>query len=79
MMIPKQLSVRDKGYQASVGAALTITVDGVEQRAVIAYDIDAGSVLRYVENDGHIVFDPATEGAKEETVFGSVKVTTRAA
>lgn len=75
--IPCRLSVRSADYGHDLGASLTIRVDGVEQRNVISYDVDAGVVRRYREVAGHYVFDPDTEDAVEEDIRGIVTVTLR--
>ncbi|MHA0333674.1 hypothetical protein [Sphingomonas aquatilis] len=75
--IPCRLSVRSADYDHVLGSSLTVRVDGVEQRNVISYDVDAGVVRRYREVAGHYVFDPDTEDAVEEDVHGTVTVTPR--
>ena len=54
--LPRALSTcpRFKGYREDAwrdGMGLTIRLDGVEQRDVVSYDIDADRVSSYVRND----------------------------
>jgi hypothetical protein len=72
--IPRKLSVSDNHPLAP---RLRIQLDGVEQRYVIAYDIDAGIVERCkLDADGHVY----AEGDEivRETVSGVVTVELRA-
>lgn len=74
--IPRRLSVHDKGYDHNVGVALVITLDGVEQRSVVAYDIDASTVTRHVlDGKGNAQVEPGTDDVWVETVTGTVEVT----
>jgi hypothetical protein len=72
--IPRQLSVRDEGYDHDLGRALAIYLDGKMMDKVIAYDMDEGTVLEYVSDDrGSYVIDADGEAATQ-TLRGEVTV-----
>ena len=75
MMIPVRLSIDDDGYDPAVGALLFITLDGVPQSRVVAYDAEAGWVRRYVTDEhGFVQLNEARNGFEKETVSGAVEV-----
>lgn len=45
--IPTRLAVGDETYDRDLHTGLVIHVDGVKQRNVVSYDIEAGRVTRY--------------------------------
>jgi hypothetical protein len=74
--IPRRLSVHDDAIDYSFTSRLRICLDGVEQKAVTAYDIDAGAVTRYVlDEKGKPVINAVRDEVETETVEGEVKVT----
>ncbi|NML88746.1 hypothetical protein HHL26_06650 [Sphingobium sp. TB-6] len=48
--IPMRLSVDDHDFYRSVGTRLVVYLDGAAQDGVTAYDIEAGTVERYVRD-----------------------------
>ena len=74
MDIPRALSVDSRDYDWNVGARLNIRLDGVVQDRVVAYDIDAGTIIRYaVDEQGRGI---GIGGAwVREKVSGLVEVT----
>ena len=70
---PRRLSIDEPGYEPELGQNIEIWLDGCEQRKVIAYDCDAGTVHRYkVSGFGEIVVEAGD--AATETVSGDVQV-----
>jgi len=54
--IPTKLSVDDPDYDPDLGARLVVSVNGVAQSHVTAYDIGAGHIYRFKDDkDGQIV------------------------
>lgn len=75
-MIPRRLSVHDDDIDYSFTSRLRICVDGVEQKCVTAYDIDAGTVTKHVlDEKGHPVINAARDDVETETFQGEVRVT----
>ncbi len=76
--IPTRLSADDPDFDPNVGRMLVVALDGVEQRKVSAYDIDAGTVTRAVPDaDGQAQVKPGTDEIWIEVVSGIVTVTRR--
>jgi len=76
---PARYSVEQVDYDPALGARLCVHLDGVEQRRVIAYDCEAGTVTRCVlDAEGRLVVDENREDVGVETVSGRVEVTWRA-
>jgi len=46
--IPTRMSVHDLTFDPEFARRLIISLDDVEQHQVIAYDVDSGTVTRYV-------------------------------
>ncbi|EQB05010.1 hypothetical protein L286_09600 [Sphingobium sp. HDIP04] len=68
------MSVHSPIYDPALSARLRITVDGQVQRYAIAYDIDAGTVLRQAVNaEGKCII--VGDEIKHEWVRGLVEVT----
>lgn len=78
-IIPRRYAVSDRHYSAALGARLIVSVNGIEQSRVIAYDMRANTVTRY-ETDiaGHVVLDRVRQAVSVETVRGDVTVRLRA-
>ena len=79
--VPWQLSLdpRFAGYQEDaqhIGAWLTIWLDGVKQSYAVAYDIAAGTLIRFALNERGAVIAEGDE-VKLETVHGRVVVERR--
>lgn len=45
--LPKKLSVSDSWYKVYHGDGIAVYLDGVEQRFVVSYDMEAGTIERY--------------------------------
>ncbi len=78
--IPERLFVGDEGYDPDFGRRLLITLDGIEQQAVIGFDFggtpDVGVVTRYkIGDDGSYVIDDVRECLVVEHVQGDLVVT----
>jgi len=74
--IPTRYSVFDEDFDWDLGHRLIISLDGVEQEQVVAYDIEAGTVTRNKLNEaGEVYVDPVLEEVAKETVHGTVTVT----
>lgn len=79
MTIPDQLSIDPAypGYRAdwhAVSRGLIITLDGLKQAGVIAYDRCAGRLVRYEEDcEGRVVV--RDDAASIEIVEGAISVT----
>jgi hypothetical protein len=73
---PRRYSVGQADYDYEVGKRLSILLDGVEQKAVVEYDCDAGTILRNkLDADGRPQVDPNNrERVWRETVRGKVTV-----
>ncbi|AHE52626.1 hypothetical protein [Sphingomonas sanxanigenens] len=78
--IPRAASIEEDDPRftpaiVEIGPWLNIVLDGVVQRFVIGYDIDAGTVDRLVvdEND-HVTLNAAKDAALTETIAGVVEV-----
>jgi len=78
--LPLTLSVRSESPYFrddvfSLGGAIIITLDGVEQRRVIEYDVPAGTLTRYVlDAEGNLRREPSRRFCLEETLHGEVRV-----
>lgn len=73
---PSRYSINQDDFDPVIGIRLVITLDGVVQDKVIAYDAEAGVVTRYQVNaDGNHCIDPASGAAAVEDVAGTVTVT----
>lgn len=71
-MIPRRLTVEDRHPLAR---HLRIFVNGIKQRRVFEYDVDAGWVKRYeTALDGQCVLRRDREAFATETVHGLVEV-----
>lgn len=75
--IPRRLSTDDQGYDASVGAALRVSLDGEDQEGrCTGYDLDAQTVTRcLLDAAGHPMLNEAKDAIELETVHGVVEVT----
>lgn len=70
---PRHLSIDDPHYDPALGQNIEVWLDGYEQKRVLAYDCEAGSITRQkVMGFGEIVVEGG-EVAKE-TVVGDVRV-----
>lgn len=71
--IPRRLSVSDPGFDSEMGRRLDVLLNGTVRDQVIAYDMDARTITRYVTDErGNIVV--AGDEAKRETLTGDVAV-----
>lgn len=77
MIAPVRYSIEQDDYNHSIGRRLVISLDGEEQRAVVAYDSEGGWVDRYVlDTDGQAQVDPQNaEQVWMVRAFGTVVVT----
>lgn len=74
--IPTRYSVFDEDFDWDLGHRLVISLDGIVQDQVVAYDIEAGTVLKNKLNEaGEVYLDPVLEEVAKETVHGTVTVT----
>lgn len=78
--IPERSFVGDDGYDPDFGRRLLISLDGIEQQAVIGFDFgagpDAGMVVRYkIGDDGNYVIDDVGKCLVIEHVQGDLVVT----
>jgi hypothetical protein len=72
---PRKFSVEQRIASPDFGPRLNIFLDGVEQRKVIAYDCDAGTVKRFkLDRDGKIMLNEKRDEALTEIVSGIVTV-----
>lgn len=56
---PLRYAVSQDDFDPEIGSRLRIFLDGVEQREVIEYDCDAGTLLRNKLNaEGNVQIDP---------------------
>lgn len=62
---PARMDISDENYDADLGRAVEVWLDGYEQHKVLAYDCEAGTVERFkVHNFGDIIVhddEPVTE------------------
>ncbi len=73
--IPTRYSVYDLDFDAAFANRLAISVNDIHQPFVVAYDIDAGTVVRYVTDAaGHLFIDRDTKQVVTEEVRGEVVV-----
>ncbi|WP_311270503.1 hypothetical protein [Sphingobium sp. WCS2017Hpa-17] len=77
MIVPVRYSIHQKDFDPAIGRCLLISLDGVEQQAVVAYDCEAGWVDRHVlDENGQAQPDPQWRGQYwMERVTGAVTVT----
>lgn len=72
---PRQYSIGRPDYDPEAGRRLAIYVDGAEQQHVIAYDCQAGTVLKNkTDADGRVILNDAKDEVVRETVRGDVIV-----
>ena len=71
---PRAYSIGQPDFNPDIGRRLRICVDGVEQREVVEYDCDAGTVLKNrLNSEGRAQVDPNNrEQVWRETVRGNV-------
>jgi hypothetical protein len=73
--VPVSYDVRSPGYDNAVGIRLRISLDGVEMRRVVAYDIAAGTIERHVTTAaGRPVLTADRTAIAMETLTGEVEV-----
>lgn len=73
-VIPSRLSVYDEDFDPSL-IPLIVKLDGVEVEHVVAYDIEAGTVLHCPRDEqGGVKFDPVAEEIVTEILCGVVTV-----
>lgn len=72
---PVRYSVSQPDFDHNVGARLLIRLDGVEQKDVIEYDCEAGTVLRNkLDESGRAQPTPDKSAVWTETMTGNVTV-----
>jgi hypothetical protein len=72
---PRAYSVEQSDFNPEIGRRLRICVDGVEQKEVVEYDCDAGTVLRNkLDAEGRVQVNPNRDEVWRETVCGKVTV-----
>ncbi|WP_159981903.1 MULTISPECIES: hypothetical protein [unclassified Novosphingobium] len=75
-IIPAKGSVYDEDFDPELGRRLIISLDGVVQDQVVAYDIEAGVVTKHkVDAHGEVVVDREREEIVKVDVHGAVTVT----
>jgi hypothetical protein len=81
MIPPVRYSVSQRDFNREIGKRLIISLDGVEQQQVVAYDCEAGSIVALKLDDaGRVQADPANRKvALKETRFGKVTVDVKTA
>jgi hypothetical protein len=72
---PRAYSIGQPDFNPEIGRRLRICVDGIEQREVVEYDCDAGTVLKNkLGHDGRPMLNDARDAVARETVRGTVTV-----
>lgn len=72
---PIRYSVGQNDFDPEIGRRLRIYVDGAEQKQVIEYDCEAGTVVRFaLDADGSVRLNAKRDDALRETVKGAVTV-----
>lgn len=75
MTLPVRLDVNDPAFKAWQGQPIAVTVDGVPQEQVTAYDTEAGTVTRHkLDAAGNAMIDYEREEFVTEVVTGQVAV-----
>jgi hypothetical protein len=74
--IPAKLDVSDKHGRAWLGnnPGINVFLDGKPQKRVLSYDIPAGTLTKYKEENGKVVLDLRRGIAVSETLTGRVTV-----
>lgn len=62
---PRRLSTEDADYDSTIGMRVCVLLDGIEQRRLIAYDVDAGTVTRAKLNEAGEIYCVGDEVAME--------------
>ena len=76
--IPRRLSVHDKDFDFEQAKHWVIRLDGVEQRKVVSFDMDAGEMTRLVtDENGNPQLNESKDEVLTETVHGQVTVEIR--
>lgn len=72
---PRAYSIGQADFDPEIGRRLRISVDGVEQKEVVEYDCDAGTVLKNkLGADGRPMLNDERDDVLRETVRGLVTV-----
>jgi len=71
---PKKLSVTDEDYDPDVGFWVVVKVDGQEQKYVVSYDTEAGTVIKLKHDGERFQLNEAKDEVVEEVVHGAVTV-----
>lgn len=72
---PRAYSVHQPDFDFEIGRRLRVLVDGVEQREVVEYDCDAGTVLKNkLGENGRPMLNAKRDEIMRETVRGNVSV-----
>lgn len=72
---PLRYSVEQEDFDHEIGRRLRITLDGVVQHQVIAYDCVAGTIVRHaIDESGQVILNDALDEIKRETLHGKVAV-----
>lgn len=75
-LIPTRYAIGDDDFDPELGLRLIISLDGVVQDQVVAYDIEAGVVTKNkVDAQGEVVIDREREEVVKVNVRGAVTVT----
>ena len=73
---PRQYGTDMPCFDPEIGGRLRVTLDGVVVRNVIAYDMDAGQVLRYKTDEaGQFVLNIERDEVERELLTGEVVAT----
>lgn len=73
--IPRRASIEDHDVDRDAAARWCICVDGAEQKSVVAFDMDAGTVTRHrLDKDGNAQPDETGKSVAIETIVGVVAV-----
>ncbi|EJL23968.1 hypothetical protein [Novosphingobium sp. AP12] len=74
-LIPTRYAVGDDDFDPEVGRRLIISLNGVLQDHVIAYDIEAGIVTKHkLDEAGEIIIDREREEIVKIDMHGAVTV-----
>lgn len=73
---PVRYSVSQPDFDYEIGARLLVRLDGIEQKQVVAYDCEAGTVLRNkLDEQGRAQVNPdKRDEVWRETMTGNVTV-----
>lgn len=72
---PVRYSIGQADFDPAIGNRLRVFVDGAEQKEVVEYDCEAGTVLRNkLDDQGNAQLNEAKDEVLRETITGNVTV-----